>query len=31
VLLINAEAVVTVAVELDLTSKLTDRLNQKTK
>jgi outer membrane protein len=31
VLLINAEAVVTVANELDLTSKLTDRLNQKTK
>lgn len=31
VLLINAEAVVTVAVELDLTSKLTDRLNKKTK
>lgn len=31
VLLINAEAVVTVAGELDLTSKLTDRLNQKTK
>ena len=31
VLLINAEAVVTVAVELDLTGKLTDRLNQKTK
>lgn len=31
VLLINAEAVVTVAAELDLTSKLTDRLNQKTK
>ena len=31
VLLINAEAVVTAAVELDLTSKLTDRLNQKTK
>jgi outer membrane protein len=30
VLLINAEAVVTVAVELDLTSKLTDRLNKKT-
>ena len=31
VLLINADAVVTVASELDLTSKLTDRLNQKTK
>jgi outer membrane protein len=31
VLLINAEAVVTVAPELDLTSKLTDRLNKKTK
>lgn len=31
VLIINAEAVITVAGELDLTSKLTDRLNQKTK
>jgi len=31
VLLINAEAVVTVAPELDLTAKLTDRLNKKTK
>lgn len=31
VLIINAEAVITVATELDLTSKLTDRLNQKTK
>ena len=31
VLIINAEAVITVAAELDLTSKLTDRLNQKTK
>ncbi len=31
VLLINAEAVVTVAPELDLTVKLTDRLNKKTK
>ena len=31
VLIINAEAVITVATELDLTGKLTDRLNQKTK
>ena len=31
VLLISADAVVTVAPELDLTAKLTDRLNKKTK
>ena len=31
VLLINAEAVVTAAPSLDITDKLTDRLNKKTK